>query len=338
MKLFDDVAPQSRLHPTYALIKEDRYAPERAVLEGWADGFVDRDGKFCYEFQTTFESCLWELYLHAMLKALGANINFSHNAPDFVAKTTEAFCIEATIAAPPTGGKPAYGYNYSDIPDEFNTFNSQSTVRLCNSFTSKVKKLRESYSSKPHVAGHPFVIAIASFDRPLAHFAASRPIISALYGLYHDEDMTIATGARDVISYNVDAVIKSAEVTLPVGYFTTGEYSDVSAVIYSSVATWGKIRALADSPESLSIYTTFHPNPDDIHPHVRRATKAQYKEDLLDGLYVFHNPFANYPLDSRAISHPRIAQVFVRPDGELNFVAPDDFLLLRFINTVTPRG
>jgi hypothetical protein len=42
------------------------------------------------------------------------------------------------------------------------------------------------YSALSHVSDKPFVIAIAAFDRPLAHFAASRPVLAALYGLYHD--------------------------------------------------------------------------------------------------------------------------------------------------------
>ena len=43
------------------------------------------------------------------------------------------------------------------------------------------------------------------------------------------------------------------------GLFCTPEYSDVSAVIYSSLATWGKVRALADNPSALTIYTSFTP-------------------------------------------------------------------------------
>jgi hypothetical protein len=38
------------------------------VLTDWARGFIDRDGKFVKEFQTTFNSCFWELYVYAVLK------------------------------------------------------------------------------------------------------------------------------------------------------------------------------------------------------------------------------------------------------------------------------
>ena len=55
-------------------------------------------------------------------------------------------------------------------------------VRICNSFDSKVRCYRDYYKDLPHVAGSPYVIGIAAFDRPMAHFAASRPIIAAIYG------------------------------------------------------------------------------------------------------------------------------------------------------------
>lgn len=38
MKLFDDVVPIDKQHAIYRLIKEERYAPERAVPMEWADG------------------------------------------------------------------------------------------------------------------------------------------------------------------------------------------------------------------------------------------------------------------------------------------------------------
>jgi hypothetical protein len=54
MNLFEDIAPKNEQHPIYQLIKADEYAPERAVLQSWAEGFEDRDNKFVFEFQTSF--------------------------------------------------------------------------------------------------------------------------------------------------------------------------------------------------------------------------------------------------------------------------------------------
>lgn len=53
------------------LTSVDLSGPEREVLSGWASGFRDRDGKFVKEFQTTYNSSFWELYLFAAFKDLG---------------------------------------------------------------------------------------------------------------------------------------------------------------------------------------------------------------------------------------------------------------------------
>lgn len=336
LPLFDDVAEPDRQHPIYRMIRDGAYEAERSVLLAWSEGFQDRDGKFCHEFQVSFEPCLWELYLHAYLNEIAASVNFSYPSPDFVVNGVEAFCIEATIAAPAEGQAGPYGYSIEDLPDDLNLFNSEATVRICNSFTSKVKRLRERYAGLPQCRGKPFVLAIASFDRPFSHLAAMRPIISALYGLYHDEGMTMASGAQKMVSYNVDGVVKNERANIDLGYFCTPEYADVSAVIFSSLATWGKVRAVADNPGASTVYRTFHPNAGSLHPVMRTASKADYYEHLLDGLCVLHNPFAEHKLEPGTLGHERLAQAFVKPDGELDFVAPDDFLLMRSLMSIKP--
>lgn len=334
LPLFKDVAEEAVQHPIYRMIRDGDYEPERQVLLDWSSGFKDRDGKFCHEFQTSFESCLWELYLHAYLKVIGVKVDFSYRAPDFVVAGLEKFCIEATIAAPASGGAPPHGHSISDMPDDFNKFNSETTIRLCNSFSTKLKKLRTRYSTLSQCENKPFVLAIASFDRPFSHMAAMRPIISALYGLYHDEEQTIQTGSARMISYNVDGVLKHENASIDLGYFCSAECSDVSAVIFSSLATWGKVRAIADSPEDRSVYTTYHPNLGSLLPIVKHSPKSEYSEHLLDGLCVLHNPFAAAPLNPETLAHERVAQAFVRDDGTLYFVAPDDFLLMRSLMSI----
>ncbi|MCL1487915.1 MAG: glycosaminoglycan attachment site [Marinobacter sp.] len=338
LPLFTDVAKEEAQHPIYKMIRDGDYEPERKILLGWSDGFVDRDGKFCHEFQTSFEPCLWELYIHAFLKEIKATIDFKHDAPDFVVNAEQPFCIEATISAPAQGGQPAHGFSMEAMPDDFNRFNQEATVRLCNSFTSKVRKLRERYSKLPQSVDKPFIIAIASFDRPFSHMSAMRPVISALYGLYHDEMETIATGSSEMVSYNVDTVIKNENTKIDLGYFCSPEYSDVSAVIFSSLATWGKVRAVADNPNAKTVYTTYHPNPGSLEPIIKQTKKSEYCEHLLDGLCILHNPFAKKPLKPGTLSHERLAQGFVKSDGELDFEAPDDFLLMRSLMSIKATG
>jgi hypothetical protein len=87
------------------MISGPQYLPERRVLEEWAKGFIDRDGKFVNEFQTTFESSMWELYLNAYLRELGATLNFSHHAPDFVVDGPAKFCERPRSPRRPRAGR-----------------------------------------------------------------------------------------------------------------------------------------------------------------------------------------------------------------------------------------
>ncbi|HBA65190.1 MAG TPA: glycosaminoglycan attachment site, partial [Methylococcaceae bacterium] len=71
-----------------------------------------------------------------------------------------------------------------------------------------------------------------------------------------------------------------------------------------------------------------------LRPNPKHTPKAEYSEHLLDGLCLLHNPFAVSPLDQETLAHERLAQAFVRYDGELDFVAPEDFLLMRSLMSV----
>jgi hypothetical protein len=334
MDLFTDVVSSDKQHFIYKYIKKDEHWAERDVLTEWAKGFQDRDGKFVKEFQTTFEPCLWELYLHAYMKELGHVTNFSFDAPDFVIDRDCEFCIEATVALPAQGEQPAYGFGSEVELGDFNEFNSQAAVRITNSFIGKVRKLRERYSKLDHCKNKPFVIAIASYDRPFSHFAASRPVLAAMYGLYHDEEKTMSSNADNIISYNVDTALKNGSAEINMGLFCTPEFSDVSAVIYSSLATWGKLKALSDNPSAPDVFQTFTPDPESLYPMVHTTQKSAYKEHLLDGLYVLHNPFADHPLPPDALGHDRIAQCYMESDGYIDIEAPEDFLLIRYLRAI----
>ena len=59
MDLFNPIVTESAMYKHFrSVYKEPGYAPNRAVMNTWADGFIDRDNKFINEFQTTFNSSL----------------------------------------------------------------------------------------------------------------------------------------------------------------------------------------------------------------------------------------------------------------------------------------
>lgn len=56
------------------------------------------------------------------------------------------------------------------------------------------------------------------------------------------------------------------------------------------------------------------------------------KEDLLDGLIVFHNPYAQKPLDFKMFDHPLIAQVTGIDEEHIN--VPHNMLFQREVITI----
>jgi hypothetical protein len=336
MELFDLKVEPSHLHPGFKRLLDPNLAAERAVLSAWASGFHDRDRKFVKEFQTTFESSLWELYLHAVLKELRLGIDFTHHAPDFLVTNPSCFTMEATIAAPPLGGAPAIGTGAPEIPADLNEFNREATLRACNAISSKLKRYRQHYSTLDHVKDRPFVLALAPFDRPLSFLEYDRPIQAALYGRHIDEERTMAEGLSTVIEREIVAVSKRPGVDVPVGLFCSDVCKEISAVVYSAVAGWGKVRALADSPGQLTVYTTLHASTSSSMPEVRRARKRDYSEHLLDGLHVLHNPFATHPLSVDVFKHPSLSQDRIERDGSLHRTRKEGFLMTRQIFSVLP--
>jgi hypothetical protein len=77
MDLLTPVVGEEAPHPNFRTITKYANTFNKDVLNEWARGFKDRDGKFVKEFQTTFDSSFWELYLFAAMKHFHLEVDFS---------------------------------------------------------------------------------------------------------------------------------------------------------------------------------------------------------------------------------------------------------------------
>lgn len=194
----------------------------KPLFAKWAEGFVDRDGdgKFVKEFQTTFNSSFWEIYLYAALKHLGCTVDFGHHAPDFVVTGPTAFCMEATVASNAKGALPEHTpIRKAPFPRDLNEFNRSAVVRLLNSISEKSKKYLKSYQKLPHVQNKPFVIAVAPFDQPFFYLQTHRAIDATLFGYYVDEQEFLENPNLDrpMPVYKIGGVYKNPESRLSPG-------------------------------------------------------------------------------------------------------------------------
>lgn len=313
MELFELVVPSEKLHKNYLNVIAEQADFARRVLLSWADGFVDRDGKFVKEFQTSFNSSFWELYLFACLKELGFTVDFSFDRPDFIAKNDRiSFCVEASIASSAIDTPDEWEADYS--PETFKKVDKEkvvdfATIRLSNTLTTKYKKFLNDYSGLAQVKNKPFIIAIAPFEQPFSYIQNEQAIGRVLYGfnkfIYEEHP---ERNERIILGQEyIDSITKPNGSKIPLGYFVQEEMKEISAVIFSNTATFGKVRALSDDPGDI-FFESIRYNDSGLKPIHSILPKKKYNETILDGLHIFHNPFANHPISWEYFDRKEITQ------------------------------
>lgn len=279
MDLFTPIVSRDKLHPNFKNTLAPTSARVRAVLNEWAKGFRDRDGKFIHEFQTTYNSCFWELYLFAVLKSLGIEVDFSYEAPDFVC-ANQPFSVEATIASHAKDDVPEWEKTIEGIThDDLGGAYTQSIIRLSNALLGKATAYQEKYSGLPHMADRSYIIAISNFGTQDFNMLGDVAMQRLLYDVWEEREVYKPNGAP-----------------IPVGLFRSDGYSHVSAVLYSAVATFGKARTLSSGDGPFQFHAIRI--KDNLEPIQILAMKRDYEESLTDGLRLFTNPFADVPVDA----------------------------------------
>ena len=308
LDLFIPQVDQNKLHHNFIEITKDPQPYARELLNSWTDGFVDRDNKFVKEFQTTFNSSFWELYLFNVFKQYGFEIDFSKAYPDFIITNPYKICIEAVISNHAYNASPEYerDINPNNIPN-IEMIVHTATVRLANAIISKYRdKYLKTYSKEDYVKGKPFILAVAPFEQPYFWEQTSQAIMHVLYGLkgfeYTDPNNKILPNVKRSI---MDPFIeKDNGSEIPLGFFSNNQMEEISAIIFSNVATFGKIRALTkdkDPREMIFSFAKYHEKG--FRPIQGSLPKKYYSEKLDSGLAIYLNPFAKYSLSENFLNH-----------------------------------
>lgn len=318
MDLFCPVVPEDRWHQHFRTVLAPEFAPCRSLVEQWATGFPDRDGKFVQEFQISFNSPFWELYLYAVFREYGFALDWKHAAPDFfISRNGQSICVEA-VTANAADGKP----NEWDVKFKKENFekidikklNLEAIIRLANSIRSKYKKYQQSYSKHPHVVKRPFVLAVAPFEQPFFNHQYSRPIKALLYDHYVDEEAYLANPSaypNGPPARQLGFVEKDNGAEIELGLFNDDRMPEISAVIFSCTATWGKVDALApESDVRKTIIQSVWGSEPLGRPVIRAGWPSEIGETLTDGLQIYHNPYALYPLDPAIFRKPGVVQEY----------------------------
>ncbi|MDB6158092.1 MAG: hypothetical protein JWO04_1798 [Gammaproteobacteria bacterium] len=238
MQLFEPIVAESQQHPNFRNLLAMRNGYTMDVINDRARGFIDRDGEFFREFQTTFNSSFWDLYLFAVLKRYGLTVDFSKSRPDFRVSSPD-FNIEAVVASHAQGAEPEYVDRDAErlLSGKLNDSNHQTTLRLSNSLLSKHKKYLNEYATVEHLRNRPFVIAINNFDKPFSYLSIQRPIEAVLLDYYVDEDRYIEAGrpAGGLDGEALGQIEKANGAPVALGLFNSPAYKEISAVISTAV-------------------------------------------------------------------------------------------------------
>ena len=99
LDFFKIIVEKGDLHPNFKRVLVPHKEVERQEFLSWAKGMVDRDGKLVQEFQTTFNSTFWEVYLNGVFNYYNFDIDWSYSSPDFLIRTgSQDVIVEAVTA------------------------------------------------------------------------------------------------------------------------------------------------------------------------------------------------------------------------------------------------
>ena len=316
---FIPIVPLQKLNPLFQrLATMEHHSPARGMIREVFRYYADKDGNFVEQFQTTgFDSRVWELYLHAYL----TDCKFSMLpivSPDFlVSKSGERVAIEAVTANPTQDLDIAeFRSAYSSIRVLTPPFD-QALPQLDSAFDYKQEdfvpiklgsalysKIQKRYWESPEIKDLPIILAIETFhDEASLHYTSSA-LATYLYGTRQtylwDQEGNLVAVPQTVEEHTF------AGKTIPSAFFNLPEAEHISAVLFSNSGTVSKFNRMGQQGPYFNPRITLlrfgecvDPDPNVVIPDkfFYKVGDPEWMEWWGQGLEMFHNPNARYPVD-----------------------------------------
>lgn len=337
-RLFEPKVPVEREHYIFKLIKSGaHHSAARALMQEIANAFVDVDGNYVKDFQTTgFNARLWELYLFAFLHEQRFYIHREVATPDFcLVKGDIPVAVEA-VTVNPTEGETA------PIPTSEEQLKHLREEYMPIKFGSALfSKLKKRYWELPHVKGKPLVLAIHDFHSNNSMTWSAPSLNSYLYGLratwQKDESgkLTITENKVEKHTWGSKAI--------PSGFFDQPGAENISAVLFSNSATiskfnrMGKLAGFGDPKVTMirvGVRQDFDPNATEPLPFKMLIEPDKCHETWSEGVSIFHNPKALLPIPKELF--PLCAHHFLQ-EGRRVALLPDWFVHESITQVFTPK-
>lgn len=327
--LFTPVVPLHKQHLYFSkLSQEEAFVPAKTVINELMSHFVDIDGNFVEQFQSTgFDARLWELYLNTYLNEEQLFFNREYNAPDFIVeKYGKKVAIEAVIVGrKPDNPVSAFKVEpkYLDPSEVKEKHKNEMPIKFGSPLYSKLKK---EYWNLEQVKGHPLVFAIADFHDDQSMQWSSTALINYLYGVKHDFDYD-ENGKLVISALKIDKHELNGK-EIPSGYFFQPDSENVSAIIFSASGTISKFNRIGKQAgfggDNIIMHrfgTCHDHNPNASLPKTfMYQVTTESTETWAEGLSMFHNPNAKFPVPEELF--PSIAHHHF-DDGQIVSLLPD---------------
>jgi len=321
--IFNARVSEEKRNYYFKLLTEDPvYYPGRVIMEELAHWFNDPDGIFIRALQgNEFNARLFEIYLHAVFYELDFEMDRSFPQPDFLLrKAGQTISVEATTVAETESPVGSIEFSEESMKALLRYVNEEMPFKFARALLNKVKHRPQPvglhYWELSHTTGHPFILAIHDYSRRMSMSFSSSAMQSYLYGLA-EHDGKVCPIERHKVDNR----------TIPSNFFAVERHRHISAVMLATGATipkfnrMGRIAGLR-SPNSFAI---IHGARTDAEGEIKAfrclVEHPSYHEFWHEGIYIFHNPNANHPLDRELFPH--VIHVFKSDDGVSQWVPPN---------------
>lgn len=309
--LFQTIVDENKLHRNYRIVRDEFYSYEaaRKLLNEVYNSLQQIDPDFIVQFQGTgFDARIWELYLLATFQDLNFTIHRNHSRPDFeLEKNGQILYVEAVTSNPSTEDELK---EKTEILNELNDENwlqfiyqlrDRSMIRVAGAI---YNKLRKSYWELEWVKNKPLILAVEPFHHSLAHWITDSNLIGYLYGFEnsweYDKEGNLQIETREVIEY------RFGDKIIPSNFFKQPNSEYISAVVFSNSGTiskfsrMGKLKGYGDPKVRMLRAGNMYdhdPNAAVPIPFSYFVGEDGPIETWAQGLTMYHNPNAKYPID-----------------------------------------
>ena len=321
--LFTPIVPVEKQHHYFtSLAREESFIPAKTVINELMPHFIDIDGNFVEQFQTTgFDARLWELYLNTYLSEEGLFFDRGHHAPDFlVKKYGKEVAIEAVIVGRKEENPVSPFRDFNKVMHPSEVEEKQENEMPIKFGSPLYTKLKKEYWKLEHVQGKPLIFAIADFHDDQSMQWSSTALINYLYGVkhefHHDENNQLVITASKIDKHEL------GEKVIPSGYFFQPDSENISAIMFSASGTISKFNRIGKQAGfgSKNIimhrFGTCHDHDDNafLPKQFMYEVTTKTNETWAEGLSIFHNPNAKYPVPEELF--PSVAHHYFE-DGQI---------------------